>query len=178
MLTGAVVGALRHVRAPAGAGRAAGRGEASKDVELLVVRKEVEVLRRRINRPHLQPGDLIVLAALSRLLPRHLLNHRIVTPATLLRWHGKLVTSKWTPANRALSWGATHGSDGQGSGPAPRQAEPEVGIPAHPRRTHRPCRQGLPGDGVEHHAGRRRRTNTAAGDPSWPNSAPPKPRRC
>lgn len=71
-----------------------GDGEASKDVELLVLGKELEVLRRQINPPHLQPGDRIVLAALSRLLPRHLLNHRIVTPATLLRWHRKLGMSE------------------------------------------------------------------------------------
>ncbi len=73
-----------------------GRGEASKDVELLILRKEVEVLRRQISRPHLQPADRIVLAARSRLLPRQLWNHRLVTPATLLRWHRQLITRKWT----------------------------------------------------------------------------------
>lgn len=75
-----------------------GRGEASKDVELLVLRKEVEVLRRQINRPSLQPAGRVVLAALSRLLPRHLLDHRIVTAGTVLRWHRQVVRRTWTYA--------------------------------------------------------------------------------
>ncbi len=72
------------------------RGAASKDVELLVLRKEIDVLRRQINRPHLQPADRVMLAALSRLLPRYLLNHRIVTPATLLGWHRRVVRREGT----------------------------------------------------------------------------------
>ena len=68
-----------------------GRGGASKDVELLVLRKEVEVLHRQLNRPRLQPAERVVLAALSRLLPR-----RLVTAGTMLRWHRQLVTREWT----------------------------------------------------------------------------------
>jgi hypothetical protein len=35
-------------------------------------------------------------AALARILPTALRAHRIVTPATLLRWHRRMITKKWT----------------------------------------------------------------------------------
>jgi len=72
------------------------RGDRAKEVEILVLRHQVAVLRRRVNRPDLGDGDRVVLAALSRLLPRRSWGIFFVTPATLLRWHRNLVDRKWT----------------------------------------------------------------------------------
>ncbi len=72
------------------------RGDAAKDIEILVLRHQLAVLRRQVNRPALEPADRVLLASLSRLLPRARWNAFVVTPGTLLRWHRELIARKWT----------------------------------------------------------------------------------
>ena len=75
-------------------------GSSSAEVEVLVLRHELAVLRRQVARPKLRRRDKIFLAAISRMLPRDRWGSLLVTPQTLLRWHRELVRRKWTFTNR------------------------------------------------------------------------------
>jgi putative transposase len=76
------------------------RSEFAKDVELLVLRHQLAVLRRQQPRPYVRATDRAFLAALCRLLPRRRCPGLIVTPQTLLRWHRELVRRRWTQPQR------------------------------------------------------------------------------
>jgi putative transposase len=77
-----------------------GRRDRSKDVEILVLRKQFEVLQRQVPRPRLETRDRVVLAGLSRVLVRRRWRVFFVSPDTLLRWHRRLVARRWTHPHR------------------------------------------------------------------------------
>jgi putative transposase len=77
------------------------RSSEFKELEIVVLRHELAILRRRSRRPRLTWSDRIVLVAASRLLPRTSWQSVIVTPGTLLAWYRRLVAKRWTYARRA-----------------------------------------------------------------------------
>jgi putative transposase len=83
------------VRLVVGAGQH-GRDEHAKDLEILVLRHQLRVLQRTAGPPKLRVADRVLVAAVSRVLPRDRWIAFLVTPATLLRWHRQLVRRKWT----------------------------------------------------------------------------------
>ena len=72
------------------------RSEASKTAEILVLRHQVNVLRRQAGRPRPSWADRALFSALARLLPKARHQTLFVTPGTLLRWHADLVRRRWT----------------------------------------------------------------------------------
>jgi len=83
------------VRALLGALVRSRRGLQVKDIELLVLRHELEILRRQVARPKRGAADRALLAAVACHLPRSSLGVLLVTPRTLFRWHRALVRRKW-----------------------------------------------------------------------------------
>ena len=91
------------------------RGDTAKDLEILVLRQQLTVLRRQVPRPRFEPADRALLAAVSRMLPRSGWSCFLVKPETLLRWHRRLVAGAWTDpvgcANVFMQLGGTRGAD-------------------------------------------------------------------
>ena len=73
------------------------------DIEVLVLRHQLAVLRRRVGRPRLRRRDRLFMAALSRVLPRPRWSSFLVSPQTPFRWHRELVRRKWTYPHRAAN---------------------------------------------------------------------------
>jgi putative transposase len=76
------------------------RSEREKEIEIIVLRHQLQLLERQVARPQLRPTDRALLAAFSRALPRRAWASFLVTPATLLRWHRELVARRWTYPHR------------------------------------------------------------------------------
>jgi putative transposase len=77
-----------------------GRPRRSKELEILVLRHELAILRRQALRPRLTRADRALLAVLSRSLPRPAWAAFSLKPETLLRWHRQLIARRWTYAHR------------------------------------------------------------------------------
>ena len=77
------------------------RGDDAKELEILVLRHQLAVLRRQTARPRLKPADRALLAAVSRVLPRGRWSCFFVRPETLLRWHRRLIAGAWTHPHTA-----------------------------------------------------------------------------
>ena len=163
------------------------RGEAAKDLEILVLRHQLAVLRRQVPRPKLELADRALLAAVSRVLPRARWSCFFVKPETLLRWHRRLVADAWTYSRRRTgrppldqeiqelivrlarenpTW-ATSGSRASSSGlacgsPQPRSAQRSAATGSTPPRA------ALPRPGGRSCANRPRGSSRATSSPSRP----------
>jgi putative transposase len=76
--------------------RLVGSSEHAKDLEIVVLRHQLQVLHRQAHRPRFRWSDRLFLAAASRHLPRETWRAFLVTPQTVLRWHRELVRRKWS----------------------------------------------------------------------------------
>src|SRR6266581_4251876 len=76
------------------------RSEAANEIEILVLRHELAVLRRQVTRPSCRPADRMLIAALARMLPRDRWGSVFVRPETIRRWHRSLLARRWTYPHR------------------------------------------------------------------------------
>ncbi len=76
------------------------RSGGSKDLEIIVLRHQLAVLRRQIDRPALTEPDRRLLGANAAALPRARRAGWLVTPDTLLRWHRRRIARHWTQPHR------------------------------------------------------------------------------
>jgi hypothetical protein len=113
----------------------------SKELEILVLRHELAILRRQAARPKLTRADRALLASLSRSLARPAWPVFPIRPETLLRWHRQLIARRWTYSHYARTAAAR--ALAPRSDPSSRGREPALGIQAYRRRAQRSWHRGL-----------------------------------
>src|SRR5664279_4105209 len=106
------------------------RSDAAKDAEILVLRHQLAVLQRQVGRPWLSWADRAIIAALALRLPPARRLGMLVTPGTILGWHRRLVTRRWTTPATRVGRPSTRPICGPGETPA--FGEPRLGLPADP----------------------------------------------
>jgi hypothetical protein len=141
------------------------RGDPAKDLEILVLRHQLAVLRRQTPRPRLEPADRALLAAVSRALPRARWSCFLVTPETLLRWHHRLLADAWTYPRRGVRPSTAWWSYAAADRP-PGDREPALGLPADQGRAAPAWRAGL-GDRDPRNASPPRPGPRAAASMTW-----------
>jgi putative transposase len=95
-----VLGLIMRVLARLLVGRRPESG--AQELEILVLRHQLRVLKRKTGRAKLKPADRVMLSSASRILSRERWASFMVTPTTLLRWHRELVRRKWTYGRAAM----------------------------------------------------------------------------
>jgi len=79
-----------------------GQSDSANEIELLVLRQQLAVLRRQVARPRFRPADRALLAALVRLLPKERWSSLLVRPKKILRWHRRALARHWTDPRRPV----------------------------------------------------------------------------
>lgn len=89
--------------------RLAVRSGRSKDLEIIVLRHQLAVLRRQAEKPQLSDDDRTLLGVIAAALPRRLRQGWTVTPETLLRWHRRQIARHWTQLSQRRGRPSTAG---------------------------------------------------------------------
>jgi putative transposase len=108
------------------------RSDTTKEIEILVLRRQLAVLQRRSPRPRIGWPGRALIAGLTRLLPTRRRIGLLVTPATILRWHSRLVSRHWA-TQPARSGRPSIPRRRPCPGGPPGDREPHLGISTHPR---------------------------------------------
>ncbi len=141
-----------------------------------MLRHQLQLLRRQIDRPHRNDDDRTLLGAVAAALPRRLRHGWIVTPETLLALAPQANRPALDPTASTTPGQTTDRCRAAPTGRAPRQREPDLGLPADTRRTRPPRPQDRPDNRVADPQRQRHRAGAESlrGD-AGPSSCAPKP---